>query len=790
MPEEKDDRSLLEWFRDTRSEPAFTELVRRHLPLVFQVAHRRLGSAALAEEAAQHAFARLAIKAAAVARHPERLRAWLHRTAYFEASTLARKETRLSRLPLQPEPEAMNRPEIYDRLDEALDKLPELDRELVLRHCCGGEDYRQMATAVGKSEAACQKRVERALARLAQGLSGTRTTAAVVAAFAVSSAKLPAAEQVAAAALKQQAMGGAVAGAISGTKVAACAALALAGGALGWQGERKPLPPPVVVSAPASISETSSPKTVAQPTGIALAPRPVRMERSLDQVLESILAGRLAPLVEFLPQATVADLRAIMAEDDIGDLSEGMGTFGTAYNLAARRWVELKPASAFEYGLDRSSSLATRMLVRWLEIDSKAAAAAFLAMPSVDRQTLARDILRQNDDVAGLLAAIDPSVAWAIEDEGHLYPNPVLKYEKAHRLVEALLKRKPEDEPKVGELEEIHMAFWQLAQKDRQQAIKHAGALPWPVLRAQMLTVVGQPPASETLPPGKIRTETVSRETGQLAATDPEAVIRHLQSTPPGPERDAIYEVISSGLSAKDPWRLLETVRSLEGSFNTYHLAPALSFAAKEDPQRALALLPDHSARFTHYRGIRGLADDVLSGWLEKDAPAAIRWAAEADIWLGTEELGKATCTPEALLELFSDENASVRTMARNALHQHLEAGLGDGTAQGLLDKIPREAADDMLKWIAADACGRGSYEEAMNIAALASAEAREQELLPQMALRALRDDSAAAVEWLKSLPPADRRAAVGGLQRLVGNPSYGGGDVPQIREALQQIAP
>ena len=158
-----DDATLLREYCATRSEQAFTTLVRRHLPLVYHAALRRLGSPALAEEAAQNAFARLAFKSASAARHPERLRAWLHRTAFLEACTIARKETRLSRLPAPAEPthEPMNRPEIYDRLDEALNSLPELDRELILRRCCGGEDFRRIAAAVGKSETACQKRVER-----------------------------------------------------------------------------------------------------------------------------------------------------------------------------------------------------------------------------------------------------------------------------------------------------------------------------------------------------------------------------------------------------------------------------------------------------------------------------------------------------------------------------------------------------------------------------------------------------------------------------------------------------
>lgn len=83
--DETDDRTLLQEFCATRSEPAFTALVNRHLPLVFHAALRRLGSAALAEEATQSAFSCLAAKASSVVRHPERLRAWLCRTAYLEA---------------------------------------------------------------------------------------------------------------------------------------------------------------------------------------------------------------------------------------------------------------------------------------------------------------------------------------------------------------------------------------------------------------------------------------------------------------------------------------------------------------------------------------------------------------------------------------------------------------------------------------------------------------------------------------------------------------------------------
>lgn len=787
MSHPPDDGTLLKDFRDTRSESAFTALVRRHLPLVFHVALRRLGSAALAQEATQNAFTRLAAKSAAVARNPERLRAWLHRTAYFEASTLARKESRLSRIPVIPDPEPMNRPEIYDRLDEALNKLPDLDRELVLRHCCGGEDYRQMARVTGKSEAACQKRVERALARLAHGMGGARTTATVVAAFAASSVKLPAAETIAAAALKQHAATGAVAGAISGAKVAAWAALALAGGAAGWKQDSGPPPPPVIVHSAAAPSGISQGKSGGAAPEIALAPRPVRMDRTLDEVLETILAGRLAPLVEFLPQATAADLRAIMAEDDIGDLSEGMGTFGTAHDLAARRWVEIEPAAAFRYGLSRSESLATRMLARWMETDPQAAAEAFLALPSIDRNSLASDMVQTHDEIADRLAAIDPANAWVIREQRLAYPDP----EQAGRRVAGILEGRNPDQPEGAEADKVRSAFAELARRDPETTLARARLIPWPEIRALVLADLGHPPGSATLPPGEIRTTAVERETEELMKADPEAAIRRWQTAAPGAERDAMHQVVSEQLAGSDPWRFLELSASMKGSLPTSDaVGRSLSFASKSDPQRVLALLPGIAARYDSYNGARGFADDILAGWIETDTLGAIRWAGEAGIWLNSDDLGKSVAAPETLLELFSDGNGSVRAMARGALHRHVEAGLADGSAQGLLEKIPRKAADDLLEWIAADASGRGSYDEAMAIAGLASAEAQKEKILPQMGFAALRDDPVAGIEWLKSLSKEDQQTVVEGIERKVSDPQYGGGDALEIREALELLTP
>lgn len=787
-----DDANLLRDFRQSGSDVAFTELVRRHLPLVFQVALRRLGSAALAEEAAQNAFTRLAAKVAAVSRHPERLRAWLHRTAYFEASTLARKEHRQSRVPVNPDPEPMKRPEIYDRLDEALDKLPELDRELVLRHCCGGEDYRRMAEAVGKSEAACQKRVERALGRLAQGLGGARTTTAVVATLAVSSVKLPAAEMIAAAALRQHLAASGLGGAVSGAKAAACAALVLAGGVAGWQSA--PTPPsvaPVVVAASPTAVPALPGKTGPRAEQVSLSPRPAAIERSLDDVLETIVAGRLAPLVEFLPKATVADLRAIMAEDDIGDLSEGMGSFGTAHDLAARRWVELESGAAFSYGHSRSTPLATRMLAHWLELDRKAAADAFLALPKVDRISMGREMVLTDEDQADHLAAIDPAIAWAIEEERSYYPDSKDLLVKARLRIAAALQGQ-QDAPPVGtEALEIRSAFGLLAQEDRDSALAQAPLIPWPDLRAEVLCMLRPAPASTELPAGAMRTRVVGEEIAALLKTDPERAIQRLQAASPGAERDAMYQVVSEHLAGGDPWRLLETVVAMEGALpSSDAIERSLVFAGKEDPKRAIAMLPELAARFQHFEGIMGFAKDLLSGWIEADGAAAMRWAGEAGIWLNADDMASSNATSEVLLELLSDPNPSLQSMARVALQPHLESAFAAGTATRLLDRIDPEVADRMLNWIAADACGAGRYDDAMKIASLASAEARKEEILPQMGFRALREDRDAAITWLKSLSPDDLSTVAEGIERIVSDPQYGGNDAEPMREALLQLNP
>lgn len=793
---ETDDSTLLDEFRETRNEAAFTEIVRRHLPLVFQAALRRLGTAALAEEAAQHTFACLAAKVAVVSRHPERLRAWLHRTAYFEASTLARKETRLSRLPVESESNnaAMHRPEIYDRLDEALNKLPELDRELVLRHCCGGEDYQRMAAAVGKSQAACQKRVERALARLGQGLGGARTAGVAFAAFAATNLKseaMPAAERVAAAALKCQSAAGSAAGAFSGMKLGACAALVLAGGAAGWQPQVATTKAPEEVRSVSARSRVEGLKKISKTDDVPLAPRPASVPRTLDDVLETIQAGRFAPLVEFLEHAQVSDLQAIIAEDDFVSSESGADDhFGTARNLALRRWAEIDPEGALRFAITRDHYRplgdVPEVFKVWCGTDPTAAAAAYGALSIEDQVMIITSV---DDPTADRLSATCPRIAWALQEKREDRPNLPQTWSEAEQLLASLSNRNSNAKPTSDERMAIRRAFEIFENQDSATALARAELIPWPEVRAGVLKSIyrNHPPKSSNLPLGALRSQALEREMTELMTSDPEAVIRKLSVTPAGSDRDAINQAVSIGLARSDPWRLIEIARSSNGSLAPAYsaLGSAMAVAGGENPQRALNALSEIASHMHGTGGTLELATSLLYGWLGKDPVSAIKWAGSADIMLGTESV---TGDTEALIPLLGDGDLEVRRMAMWTLVEQLREKLSKGSAKDLLSKMPPSSADEIVGQLAFNKCWvERKFDESFEIVSMASPEKRR-DLLPELAFYALRCDADKAMIWLRSIPVEDRKVISDGIEPHFKQSSDE--EIEMIRLHIKQLTP
>lgn len=170
-----EDWQLLEDFAEHRSEAAFTQLVERHLGLVLAAARRQVGDEA--EDVAQAVFLLLAQKAGTLGRKVV-LSGWLFRTTHFVATRALRSEYRRQRR----EQEAYTMQENQNQetggnlfaraLDENLAQLGETDRNALLLRFGEGRNHREVGAALGLTEEAAKKRVNRALERLRVALAG------------------------------------------------------------------------------------------------------------------------------------------------------------------------------------------------------------------------------------------------------------------------------------------------------------------------------------------------------------------------------------------------------------------------------------------------------------------------------------------------------------------------------------------------------------------------------------------------------------------------------------------
>lgn len=171
IPPTSEDSELIARFTARGDDTAFTEIVRRHLPLVLAVTRRRLGGSGLAEDAAQQVFIALFRR---LKQHREIpcLAAWLQKAAVYEAANLARKEDRHRRRMSQAQDlqDATEPANDGRQLDRALASLPERDRQILLLHHFEKLSFAKVATRLGISEAAAQRRGHRALEKLGKFL--------------------------------------------------------------------------------------------------------------------------------------------------------------------------------------------------------------------------------------------------------------------------------------------------------------------------------------------------------------------------------------------------------------------------------------------------------------------------------------------------------------------------------------------------------------------------------------------------------------------------------------------
>jgi RNA polymerase sigma-70 factor (ECF subfamily) len=160
---------------------AFGALVREHGNEVYTLARRLVGDPHLAADVAQETLIR-AWKALPNFRGDAALSTWLHRITVNTAWTQRRKARRHSGAPLDDyievaAPMGPDHPEmagetleLRGRLRQALDSLPEGQRQVVVLKDVYDWSHAEIAEAIGISVSAAKVRLHRARARLARHL--------------------------------------------------------------------------------------------------------------------------------------------------------------------------------------------------------------------------------------------------------------------------------------------------------------------------------------------------------------------------------------------------------------------------------------------------------------------------------------------------------------------------------------------------------------------------------------------------------------------------------------------
>ena len=178
---QESDATLLTDFAIRRDENAFASLVDRYADMVYGTALRKCGSVEIAEEACQNVFVLLARKADSI-RSAKALGVWLHRAVLLESRRLLRKESnyrrKMKRYADNFESESQTKePEwnpMLPLLDDAINKLSESDRRMIVWRFFEGRTFKEIGAGVGESDDTCQKRTSRALEKLGRSLQTVR----------------------------------------------------------------------------------------------------------------------------------------------------------------------------------------------------------------------------------------------------------------------------------------------------------------------------------------------------------------------------------------------------------------------------------------------------------------------------------------------------------------------------------------------------------------------------------------------------------------------------------------
>jgi uncharacterized protein (TIGR03435 family) len=170
--QELDDNALLREYVDRDSEEAFAALVRRHIDKVYSIALRYTRNPHHAEEISQAVFVILSKKASSLPKGVI-VSGWLCRAAQLTAVTFLRSEIRRTRREQEAHMQTLSNEtgsdvwlQIAPLLDVAMAGLNETDHHAVVLRFFDGKSMSEIGAALGTSEDAAKKRVNRALEKL------------------------------------------------------------------------------------------------------------------------------------------------------------------------------------------------------------------------------------------------------------------------------------------------------------------------------------------------------------------------------------------------------------------------------------------------------------------------------------------------------------------------------------------------------------------------------------------------------------------------------------------------
>ena len=191
------DLELVAEFSRSRSDQAFAALVERYIRLVHSACWRQLRDAQLAEDATQMVFVLLSQKAKSL-RHAD-LSGWLLTTARYTCANMNRAENRRAVreqqvVTMKPtENVAQPDAELLQMLDDGLLKLRAEDRQALVLRFLQEQPLRAVGEALGLSEDAARKRVDRGLEKLRQFFHdrGVSTDSAALAVVLADHSRVP-----------------------------------------------------------------------------------------------------------------------------------------------------------------------------------------------------------------------------------------------------------------------------------------------------------------------------------------------------------------------------------------------------------------------------------------------------------------------------------------------------------------------------------------------------------------------------------------------------------------------